>query len=171
MENASKALTIAGGVLIAIMVVGLFVFGFQRLRSYQNTQDASKKTEQLTQFNNALEAYNKNVVPGYQMISLAHLVIDLNTRSANEGYDEIKVEVDMNGINISNKDGNIVFKGNKANLVTFVDEVYDREKLQKSGDENSEKAFKEMYFMCTDVKVNQVNGRINKMSFKRINKK
>ena len=168
MENASKALTIAGGMMIAIAVVGLLIFGFQKLRSYQNTQDESVKTQQVAEFNKQLEAYNKQVVPGYQMLSLANYVKDLNDRSKDEGFDEIKIKVDMKFENANGKFG-IYGQSYFNNFVDFVSNQY--EKLSDDGDEGSKKAFKELYFMCSDVKTNTNNGRIYEMDYKKINRK
>lgn len=99
MENVSKALAIAGGVMIAIMVTGLIIFGFQKIRGYQKTKNQADEVARIAEFNNQLEAYNKQVVPGYQLISLAHLVQDLNKKSEGDEFEPIKLEVKL----LSNK--------------------------------------------------------------------
>lgn len=165
MENASKALTIAGGMMIAIAVVGLLIFGFQKLRSYQSTQDESVKTQQVAEFNNQLEAYNKQVVPGYQMLSLAHYVIDLNKRSEDEKFDKIELDVNIKEASLGPYSRSAFF--GKKFIDEFVIEAYDGDLL--SSDEK--KIFKEKYFKCTNVSTNNVNGRINSMSFDEITRK
>ena len=42
MENASKALLMAGSVLIALMIVGLLVFMFSNLSNYQSSDTENK---------------------------------------------------------------------------------------------------------------------------------
>ncbi|MBR3325036.1 MAG: hypothetical protein IKG14_03210 [Clostridia bacterium] len=168
MENASKALTMAGGMLIAIAVVGLLIFGFQQLRSFQNTQDKATNVGQIADFNNELEAYNKQAIPGHQMLSLANYVVDLNLRAEDEGYDKIQIIVDMNFENPNGTFG-LYKQRDFDDFVNFVANKY--ENLSDYGDEGSKKAFKELYFKCNKVETNNTNGRINKMEFMKINRK
>ena len=80
MENASNALKIAAGILISLLIVSLLVYGITVLRKYQNTSDEVKRMEQIQKFNQNFESYNKKVVSGYQMVSLANLTRDINQR-------------------------------------------------------------------------------------------
>ena len=80
MENASNALKIAAGILISLLIVSLLVYGITVLRKYQNTSDEVKRVEQIQKFNQNFESYNKKVVSGYQMVSLANLTRDINQR-------------------------------------------------------------------------------------------
>ncbi len=60
MENASNALLMAGGILLAMMIVGLLIFGFTSISDYQNSQDDMKLTEQVAEFNSEYLPYEKN---------------------------------------------------------------------------------------------------------------
>ena len=42
MENASKALIMAGSVLMAILVIGLLVFGYQSLSALEQSKENAK---------------------------------------------------------------------------------------------------------------------------------
>ena len=67
MENASKALLMAGGILIALLILGALIMMFTSLQDYQNTNDAQTKNSQIAQFNNQFEPYNKDgktIIPG-----------------------------------------------------------------------------------------------------------
>lgn len=86
MENATKALTMAGGILIAMLVVSLVTFGITRLNSYQETKDSSKKVEQITEYNKRFETYNKKVIKGYEIVSLANLVENTNNQYGDTIY-------------------------------------------------------------------------------------
>ena len=59
MENATRALTMAGGILIALMILGALFLMFNNLSSYQNQNDTSTKSTQIAEFNNQFEPYNK----------------------------------------------------------------------------------------------------------------
>ncbi|MBR3163647.1 MAG: hypothetical protein IKF17_06090 [Clostridia bacterium] len=77
MENTSKALLIAGGVLISIMVVSLLVIGYNSLTDYQRTKQNALSEEQLVAFNKQYEAYNRDLT-GFEMVSLLNKIIDYN---------------------------------------------------------------------------------------------
>ena len=64
MENASKALIMAGGVLIALMILGALLLMFNNLSSYQNTNTQTTEEAQVIAFNNQFETYNRNGVRG-----------------------------------------------------------------------------------------------------------
>lgn len=85
MENASKALLIAGGVLIALIIIGALMLMFTNLNDYQNTKVESDRTEQITKFNNQYEAYNRKDVRGSELYSLLNKVIDYNRRESTDG--------------------------------------------------------------------------------------
>ena len=51
MENASRALIIAGGMLIAMLIVGLLVFGYTQIRTSQQAQADEEEVQQLADFN------------------------------------------------------------------------------------------------------------------------
>ena len=58
MENASKALIIAGGFLIAILVISLLVTGWNKLTYFSKTQEEIQTVEQIIEFNKEFESYN-----------------------------------------------------------------------------------------------------------------
>ena len=92
MENASNALKIAAGILISLLIVSLLVYGITVLRKYQNTSDEVKRVEQIQKFNQNFESYNKKVVSGYQMVSLANLTRDINQRySSDVGFKPVNI--------------------------------------------------------------------------------
>ena len=57
MENASKALLMAGGVLIALLIISALILMFNQIGDYEKAQDASKKDSQLAEFNKDFERY------------------------------------------------------------------------------------------------------------------
>ena len=50
MENATKALIIAGGMLLAMMIVGLLVWGYGILSQNQKSKISAEEIEQITLF-------------------------------------------------------------------------------------------------------------------------
>ena len=80
MENASKALIMAGGILIALLVIGALVLMFNQLSYYQRTETDSEKTQQLADFNKEYLKYTYDDIKGYALISLVNKVIDYNIK-------------------------------------------------------------------------------------------
>lgn len=104
MENASKALIMAGGILIALLIIGALLLMFNTIGDYQRTGNNSKKTNQIAKFNMEYESYlDDNGIMGADILSLINKIIDYNTK--NEGNQEVNGVVDYNikmGITISN---------------------------------------------------------------------
>ena len=78
MENASKALIMAGGILIAIIILTLFIMMFNRMASIQKTQEEKTKMEQIAAFNAEYEAFNKKQMYGADVITLRNKVNENN---------------------------------------------------------------------------------------------
>ena len=155
MENATKALIIAGGMLIAMLIVGLLVWGFGQIRSLQQEQTDQKTIKEIIDFNERFEAYNRTTVRGYQMISLANLVYDTNSRyTETDGYNPVTITVD----GLSSEDAT------DEDLVTYIQTYYD------SMNSDQKNALKQLVFECTDVEYDPQNSRVLSMSFRRLTK-
>lgn len=85
MENASKALIMAGSVLIALMIIGALLLMFNNLSNYQKTETQNTKEAQVIEFNNQYETFNRTNVRGSDLYSLLNKVIDYNRRKSTEG--------------------------------------------------------------------------------------
>jgi len=86
MENASKALLIAAGILIGLILITMIIYGHGQISSYYKTRDENKKIEQLAEFNKQYIGYNRDDVRGSDLLSLINKTIDHNTLS--EGMEE-----------------------------------------------------------------------------------
>lgn len=80
MENASKALIIAGGMLIAIMVASLFVYLFTTYGNYAENMYDKINQRQITEANNEYTKYegaSDNTI--YDVVTVANKAKDHNT--------------------------------------------------------------------------------------------
>lgn len=80
MENASKALIIAGGMLIAIMVASLFVYLFTTYGNYAENMYDRINQRQITEANNEYTKYegaSDNTI--YDVVTVANKAKDHNT--------------------------------------------------------------------------------------------
>lgn len=100
MENASKALMMAGTILISLIVISALIFMFREIRGTK-TQDASnQKTQEIINFNKSYESYNKTLY-GSELLSLANKMSDYNKGLVNkygddkDGYEDMKLEVEF----------------------------------------------------------------------------
>ena len=102
MENASKALIMAGSVLIAIMIIGAFFMMYNQLTSTKREEQKALKIEQVVKFNATFESYNKKKEYGADLVSLANKITDYNSRQANEqkGYEIINGNVTLKNIRL-----------------------------------------------------------------------
>ena len=125
MENASKALLIAGGVLLAILVFSLLLFARNNLSDYYASQEEFKDIQDVAKFNKQFTNYERTDVKGYELISLINSVIDYNDRKSSQQVNQdqgkpIDVIVNFNGkkddfANIEVAAANKLFKQNIVN--------------------------------------------------------
>lgn len=94
MENASKALIIAGGVLIALIIITMFIMMFNNLANTKKAQEEQTKTEQISAFNAEFEAYNKKIMYGTDVITLINKVAENNKKYLNNIENQITLILD-----------------------------------------------------------------------------
>lgn len=88
MENASKALIIAGSILLAVMVIGALVYMYSNLSRIPKQEQDQKRAEQLMAFNAQFEQYNNKTVYGVDLFSILNQIEDFNKRYNTENSDE-----------------------------------------------------------------------------------
>lgn len=93
MENASKALIIAGSLLISLVIAGALVLMFSNLSAYQDTNTQTTREAQIQAFNQDFLTYNRKNVRGNEILTLINKVVDYNERkSLGTEANEIKYE-------------------------------------------------------------------------------
>ena len=102
MENASKALLMAGGVLLVMLVIGLLLLAWGKFSEFYSKEDDLAEIKDIAEFNLQFTNYDRNDVHGYELISLANRVADYNFRYSNdeaarnnEGYSPITLIINM----------------------------------------------------------------------------
>lgn len=80
MENAAKALQMAAGVLLALMIAALVVWGFRQMSKMPEQEDELLSTEQLQKFNQEFEVYDKSLMYGVDVISCLNKVQNYNNK-------------------------------------------------------------------------------------------
>ena len=85
MENASKALIMAGSVLIGLMIIGALLLMFTNLSNYQGEKQEGETDSQVVEFNNQFATYNREDVRGSELYSLLNRVISYNRTQSTAG--------------------------------------------------------------------------------------
>lgn len=126
MENVSKALLIAGSILITIMLLTFFVYLSNNIKTVGQAKQDEKNQEELVKFNEQYEAYNKSLLYGAEVLTVINKAADNNNK-----YD-VTLPTQMYYINVivNDKDDNIMTKAileadNKTSIFTCLDMKYD----------------------------------------------
>ncbi|MGN1329906.1 MAG: hypothetical protein ACI4VN_01020 [Clostridia bacterium] len=86
MENASEALKMAGGMLIAVLLIALIVYEFNSVSSLENTKKDEEVLAETTEFNRRFSAFDKSSMYGTDLISVIGLAISNNKIYNQEHY-------------------------------------------------------------------------------------
>ena len=93
MENASKALLIAAGILIGLILITMILYGYGQISSDYKIKEESLKVEQLSEFNKQFIGYDRNDVRGSDLLSLVNKIVNFNTLNADEGQIELEINI------------------------------------------------------------------------------
>ena len=160
MENAAKALMMAGGILIAILLITVIVFMFTSMSSNAKTKEEIKFVEQLTIYNKEYESYNRKLLRGTDVVSLINKAISTNKKYDNIDEYYINIEFEMMEEMV------YVSTGVTSSSVKF--NVYDTYDINSFASiRNNKEAFtdfKRRVFDCIEIEYNSV-GRVCRMKF------
>jgi len=79
MENASKAIIMAGGILIGVIILSVLVLVFKPIGGIYEGQGVSLSVEQLEKYNRQFNTFDKSLY-GSELLSLKNLLEDYNYR-------------------------------------------------------------------------------------------
>lgn len=106
MENATKALLIAAGILLTIMILSIILVAYNQISDYYKSESEMVVAQQLEEFNKQFENYNRKNIRGNDIISLMNKIVDYNERQvyqAGSGYKRIEATLEMGNDNILNQ--------------------------------------------------------------------
>ena len=96
----------AGGMLLAILIVSLLVYAWSLFSKYQSSQDDLVNIEDTAKFNEQFTNYQRDNVKGYDILSLANKVTDYNYRKSesdrtnDENYVPITIVINLTDDNL-----------------------------------------------------------------------
>ena len=124
MENASKFLLMAGGILIALLVISALVLMFNQIGDYEKGKSNTEKVSQVADFNKEFMVFTYDNIQGTDIISLANKIVNFNSKSGMQNsinYDK-KIKLYLNFGN-KNKSGSFAYKLG-GNPVIFTKDSY-----------------------------------------------
>ncbi len=159
MENASKALIIAGETLIAILILTLMVSMFLAFGNFSKNMEQRLQISQIQSFNGHFQILeNRDNITAQEIVSVINFAkkanddrqLDYNTRTSSEYYTTVTID---------DKD---VF--NNSDYVKSASQYNDLGKiLDKFLKENNA-----YLFSCEGTTVNENTGLVNNISFKKV---
>lgn len=159
MENASKALLMAAGALLGVMILALGAFLLNMMITYTSQTQDKMDAQILAAFNQQFLKYSTSTeITAHDIVGIANLA-----RTNNEKYDvedrigTYYVNVRVTGITgVSGIQFNAMEKEPEEGLVTFI-------KKCALNPDNSVK-----YYRCRRVTVDDHTGRVNDIIFEPI---
>lgn len=99
MENASKALIIAGGILIGILILSVGVYIVQTAGRLSESYDEKLMQDEINAFNDKFLRYAKEI-RGQELYSLINLVKETNNKYIDN--QDRRIYIFVNGVDYSN---------------------------------------------------------------------
>lgn len=101
MENASKALVMAGGIMIAIIVISTLLYASSTWGIIPQKQSETKKVDQIAEFNLDFESYDRQAVYGVDLISVISKADENNIKYnvQNNSSDPMYIDISFHLIN------------------------------------------------------------------------
>jgi len=100
MENASKALMMAGAILITIMIFGMAMYFYAQYSEFPEKQGEAIKLAQIAKFNQEYESYYKEKMYGTDVVTIMNKVISNNKKYADPITGKYEINADNHFINV-----------------------------------------------------------------------
>ena len=95
MENATKALLIAAGMLIALIILSSLLLLFNMVSDfYQNSSNMTEEQQRI-EFNKQFENYENQEIRGNELLSIMNKIDDYNSSQPELGYAAMQFVVDF----------------------------------------------------------------------------
>ena len=163
MENATKALIIAGSILISVIVISLLMMTFGKIGTFQKNQRTEEEAEQIEEFNKDYTKYDGQYVYGTEVITIINKTLDYKEKQGVDIQVNITV-VEPYPYKIKDKEyttKSINLK-NESDVYTFID--FTRNNTNANTEDDSSD-IKNRAFKCTKIEQNPETGKVNYIEF------
>lgn len=172
MENASKALLMAGGVLIGIMVISFMVLVLRKAGKMSAQYDNQIANNELTKFNGQFEIYDKNDNNFFDVITVANLAYDINKKNGYDKQNSVTVEVKAESETYSILPNSNLLKDhflkNNQNIYIYNSEN-GQSLIEEYGARKENDSTQYQYqFKCTKITYHQTTGKVKEIKFQAV---
>lgn len=155
MENATKALLMAGGILIAIIIISLLVRTYGNIGAFQKQQLTAEEAKQIEEYNKDYTKYDGQYVYGTEVITVVNRSLNYEQKYNFDIHVVINFKKDYNYMNknimkLDLKDENAKY--------TFIDFTINSKNKDYSED------LKSRAFKCEKITYGE-DGRVNYIEF------
>ena len=195
MENASKALVIAAGILLTLLIVSLAIYVYTSISNVSKREAEILTAEELSEFNMQFESFNKSSMYGTDIITVINKAIANNKKHPNQTIEitltttedffstETYFELDSLGNYVRRDDKSTEQLVLETGTYTITDTKLEeflktKDKKKETKYENDRKTcieikpaiseFKNRKFKCTEVQYDSDTGKVSSMCFKQI---
>lgn len=163
MENAAKALTMAAGVLIGVIIITIAVYLFTTLGNTSSEVYSKVEQEKIDKFNNQFLKYGGLAnCTAHDIVSIANLA-----KNNNEYYELTEGSGYNYYVNV-----NVI--GQKNNLERESEEYYtnfiENNSTIRIAEEGQKEETKIKCFKCTNIKISDITSRVYEIDFEYENK-
>lgn len=99
MENATKAILISGGILLALLTLSLMIMMFNNMQKMEEAKDQKAVLQEMNEWNAQWEAYNKKVMYGSDVLTVVNKAAEVN--SGLEKNSPYVVTINVTGIDMN----------------------------------------------------------------------
>ena len=129
MENASKALIMAGGVLVALMIIMITVYLVQAAGGLSQTYYNKLEQDRINAYNDKFYRFCKNI-NGQEMVTLINLMAEINEKEERKISLYISGHEVSNIKDISNNQNAIIEILNKTDISTTASPMYEFKSME-----------------------------------------
>lgn len=167
MENATKALIIAGGILLAIITISILLYSFNNISLFQDSKRDMEELQQINRYNQEYESYNKKVMFGTDVVSVLNKSMSNNNKKNAKYGSEYFVNIIVIVKDLKYGTESIKNKTYSIETTEKINKIKEEILKNDSNPESLFSRFKEATFKCKSVKYNDY-GRICEMKFEQI---
>lgn len=158
MENAARALTMAAGVLIGIMIISIAVYLFTSLGNTSSEIYSKVEQTKIDKFNSQfLKYYGLGTCTAHDIVSIANLAKNSNEYYELEEGSGYNYYVNVSVYNVSEK----IEHFEKLDDAKYTEFIQNNSTVEEKG------KIKEIkYFTCTNISQSNITGRVYQITFK-----
>lgn len=175
MENATKALLMAGSILISIMVISFMVLLLRKGGQISSEYDSQISDQELAQFNSQFELYAKKDNTFFDIMTVSNLAWNVNKKNGYDPQNGVEIILYLNNSTNSNSsyqirndkalEKNYFFKGDTIDKIYFYEAKKDDKILVNAYHDENGQAKYDFLFDCTKIDYNNITGKVKSMKF------